>query len=112
MHSFYAGDRTAGRPKGLEAEHGTREPFYCSMVLLHDVIKIFGVADNNGCLMRLVVVRDRGCVGPTLINRALLRESLSANSRGQEGRGSGSLSVRRQEKIHSLAFFISTARYT
>ena len=41
MHDFYAGDRTPCRPEGLEAEHGTRQPFHGSMVLLHDIIEIF-----------------------------------------------------------------------
>jgi hypothetical protein len=45
MHSFYSGDRTPGGPKGLEAEHGTRQPFHCPMVLLDDVIEIFRVAE-------------------------------------------------------------------
>ena len=58
MHDFYAGDRTARRPKRLEAEHRTREPFHCSMILLHDIIEIFRVADDNGGLVRLVVVRE------------------------------------------------------
>ena len=38
MHDFHAGNRTAGRPKGLEAEHGTRQPFHGPMVLFHEVI--------------------------------------------------------------------------
>src|SRR5262249_51733439 len=55
VHGFYASDRTPGCPKGLEPEHGTREPFHCSMVLLHDVIQVLGVSDKDGGLVRLVV---------------------------------------------------------
>jgi hypothetical protein len=73
MYGFYASDRTPGGPKGLEAEHRTREPFHCAMVLFHDIIQIFAVADNDGCLMRLVVVRDRGGVAATLVDGNLLR---------------------------------------
>jgi len=29
----------AGRPKRLEAQHGTREPFYCAIILLDDIIE-------------------------------------------------------------------------
>ena len=59
MHRFYAGDRTPRRPEGLEAEHRMRQSFHRSMILLHDVIEIFRVADDNGGLVRLVVVRNR-----------------------------------------------------
>src|SRR5262245_50133456 len=38
MHDFHTRDRTPGRPKGLKAEHGTREPFHRAMVLLHNII--------------------------------------------------------------------------
>ena len=79
MHDFYAGDRTPRRPKGLEAEHRTRQPFHGSMVLLHDIIEILGVADDNGGLVRLVVVRNRCRVAPTLIDGDFLRQSLGAN---------------------------------
>ena len=83
MHDFHASDRTAGRLKGLEAEHRTCEPFHCSMILLHDVIEIFRVADKDGRLMSLAVVCDRCGVAATLIDRNFLRQPLAVN------RGSG-----------------------
>src|SRR5262249_18164835 len=64
MHDFDARDRTACCPKGLEAEQGTCEAFHCPMVLFHDVMKILGVADDDGRLVNLLNSRDRGCVGP------------------------------------------------
>ena len=95
MHDFYPRDRTAGRPKGLEPEHGTRQPFHCSMVLLHDIIEIFGVADDDGGLVRLVVVRESlPCCSPLLSMvifsgspwvRMALRKKASAASRSRVG---------------------------
>ena len=79
VHSFYSGDRTPGGPKGFEAKHGTRESFHGVMVLLYEVIEIFRVADNNGCLLSLVVVLNRCRVAPTLIDGDFLRQALSAN---------------------------------
>ena len=79
MHDFHTGNRTAGRPKRLEAQHGTRQSFHCAMVLLHDVIHIFGVAYDDGGLVSAVVALDRCDVAPTLINRDFLRQSLNAN---------------------------------
>ena len=60
MHDFNPCNRTAGTPERHEPEHGTREPFHCSMVLLHEVIEIFPVADNDSRLVRLVVMPN-GC---------------------------------------------------
>jgi hypothetical protein len=79
MHDFNPRNRTAGRPKGLEAEHRMREPFHRAMVLLHDIIELLGVPDDNGGLVRLVVVRNRRRVAATLINSDLLGDPLSAN---------------------------------
>ena len=68
MHDFYAGNRTPSGPKGFEAEHGTRQPFHGAMILFHEVIEIFRVANDNRGLVRRVVVRDRSCIAATLID--------------------------------------------
>src|SRR3954469_14858635 len=85
VQDFNAGNRTAGRPKGLEAKHRTREPFHCTMVLFHNVVAIPALPDRDGRLVALIVVGNRCRVAATLINRALLRESVSANRLVQEG---------------------------
>ena len=79
MHDFYAGDRTPGGPKGLEAEHGTRQPFHRPMVLFHHIIEIFRMADSDGRLMSLIVVRNRRRIRATLIDGDFLWKSLGAN---------------------------------
>ncbi len=78
-HDFHTGDRTPRCPKRFKAEHGTRQPFPCSMILFHEVIEIFRVADDNRGLVRLVVVRDRCRIGPTLIDRDFLWQPLGAD---------------------------------
>jgi hypothetical protein len=80
MHDFNASEGTPRRPEGLEAEHGTRQPFHGSMILFHEVIEIFGVPDDNSRLVNLVVVRNCCRVGATLIDGDFLWESLSENS--------------------------------
>ena len=79
VHDFYTGDRTPRCPEGLEAEHGTRQPFHGSLVLLHEAIEIFRVADDNRGLVRLVIVLNRCRVAPTLIDGDFLRQPLGAN---------------------------------
>src|SRR4051794_30172019 len=79
VHDFHASDRTARGPKRLEAEHRTSESFHRSMVLLHDIIEILGVTENDGCLVRLVVALDCRRVRATPVDSNLLGESLLTN---------------------------------
>jgi hypothetical protein len=79
MHDFNARNRTAGRPKRFKPQHRTYNPLPRSMVLLHEVIKIFRVAQDHGGLVRLGVVRDRCGVAATLVDRDLLWEPLVPN---------------------------------
>src|SRR5829696_7961384 len=79
MHDFNPRDRTARCPKGFEAQHRTRAPFYCSMILLHDIIEIFGVADHDGRLMSFIVVRNGYRIRAALIDGHFFWEPLGAN---------------------------------
>lgn len=72
MHDFDTGTCTPGRPERLEPEHGPRESFHGPMILFHNIIKEFGVANDDRSLVNLIVVLDRGGVAATLIDRDLL----------------------------------------
>jgi len=50
------------------------------MILLHEVIEILRVANDNRGLVRRVVVRDCCRIRTTLIDRDFVRQSLGANS--------------------------------
>jgi hypothetical protein len=78
MHHFDPRDCATCGPKGFEAPHGAREPFYCSMILLHDIIEIFGVAEHDGRLVSPIVARNGCRVRAALIDGDLLREPLGA----------------------------------
>ena len=53
----------------FEPEHRPCDPFDGSVVLFHEVIEIFGLADNDRSAMFLVVALDRRFVGRTPIDR-------------------------------------------
>ena len=80
------------------------------MVLLDDIIEVFTVANDNGGLVRLVVVRDRCRIRATPVNGNLLRQPLGANRLGQKGRGRSPITSRRQQEVYREAL-LSTARY-
>ena len=109
MHDFNAGNRTPRRPKGLEPEQGTREPFHCSMVLLYNIIEVFTVPNDNCGLVPLVIVPNRCGIRTTLIDGDFFWESLSPNRLVQESLGRGSISVWRQQKINRIARFVDGA---
>lgn len=64
----------AGRLKRLEAQHGTREPFYCAMILFDDIIEILGMVDHDGRFLSLVVACSGCRIRASLTNGDLLRE--------------------------------------
>ena len=65
MHDFYAGDRTARRPKRLEPQHRPRESFHCSMVLvkLSEGIAPSAGLQNRACQLpgTRLLKRDGSC---------------------------------------------------
>ena len=65
--------------KDLKPSMGRVSRFTDLMVLFHHIIEIFRVAEDNRSPVRLVVVLNRCRVAPTLVNRDLLRDSMSAN---------------------------------
>jgi hypothetical protein len=77
------------------------------MVLFNDVIQIFGVPDGNNGLMCLVVVLNGRRIGPTLIDRDFLWQSLSANGFAQKGLGHVPIPSRRQQKVNRVACFVA-----
>jgi hypothetical protein len=111
VHNFSAGDRTARRPQRLKPKHKTRESFHGAVVLFHDGIQIFGMADTNGGLVRLVVVRNRGGVRPTFIDRDVLREPAGANGRAQKRLGRVPIARGSEEEVNRVTLFIDSAGY-
>ena len=50
-----------------------------TMILLHEIIEILGLADNNGCLKSLIVVRNGCRIRAALIDGDFFWEPLGAN---------------------------------
>ena len=72
MHDFHTGNRTAGCPKGLKAQHRVCEAFHSSMILFDNIIEIFDVADcDRGAVLRIIAL-DGGFIGS--VAKLLLRE--------------------------------------
>ena len=48
VHQFDPDQRVLSRRKRLEAEHGAGDPLHASVVLFHDVVEVFDLADGDG----------------------------------------------------------------
>ena len=47
MHGLDAGNQFWCTPERLEPQHRTGDPLHCTMILLYDVVEIFGLAQFN-----------------------------------------------------------------
>ena len=47
MHGFDAGNDDSGAAKGLESEHGPRDPFAGPMVLFNDIVQVLRLAHRD-----------------------------------------------------------------
>jgi hypothetical protein len=79
VHDFNTAKRTARGPKGLQSQHRAYLSFHRTMVLLHKAIEIFGVPDDKGRLVNLVVMLNRGRIRATLIDGDFFWEPLGTN---------------------------------
>ena len=79
------------------------------MILLHEIIQILRLPQDNGCVVRRIVVRNRGRIRATLIDGDFFWQPLSANRFAQERLGRGPIARGRQEKVNREAVFIHGA---
>src|ERR1043166_9248784 len=77
------------------------------MILLHDIIEIFGLADHDRGAVFLVVALDGRFVGGTPIDRNLLRYAALATDRlREEALGRFLVALLCEEKVNGLPVLI------
>jgi len=79
VHEFDSNQGVLGCLTRFEPQHGPCHPLYTSMILLHDVVEIFHLTDDDIGAMCLVVALDGGCIGVTAVDGDLLRASVAAD---------------------------------
>jgi hypothetical protein len=68
VHNLNAGQKDPGTAKGLEPQHRPRSSLDRPMVLLDEVIEIFGLADLDGRFTIGIDRVERGEIGATLVD--------------------------------------------
>ena len=73
------------------------------MILLHHIIQIFDLADDDGRAVFFVVVLDRGFIGRAAINGDLVGYLVTANRFLQKAQRGLLVSLLGEEEINGLA---------
>ncbi len=79
VHEFDSNECVLGCLERFEPQHGPCHPLYTSMILLHDVIEVFHLTDDDVCAVFLVVALDGGFIGVTAVDGNLLGETVAAD---------------------------------
>jgi hypothetical protein len=68
VHNFNAGQKDAGAAKSLEPQHGARASLDRPMILLNQIIEIFGLTDLDGRLTNAIDRFERGEIGTAFVD--------------------------------------------
>src|SRR5215831_10436987 len=79
------------------------------MILLHNVVEIFHLTDDDVCAVCLVVALDGGFIGVTAVDGDRLGETVTADGFFQKPQCGLGIPVLRQEKVNGLALLIDRA---
>ncbi len=79
VHNLNAGQKDPGRAKSLEPQHGPRSSLDRPMVLLDQVIEIFGLADPDGHFTIGIDRLECGEIGATFVDGYRLGHAIAGN---------------------------------
>jgi hypothetical protein len=109
VHEFDAGDRRRGSSKLLEAEHRTKPQLDRSVILLNQIVEVFGRPDlaSISFWMFAESLFGRAMRGLIAIERDLMRQSaLGAESSPEECLGGCDVPLGAQQEIDGLSFLV------
>ena len=106
MHEFDTDQRVLSRRKRLESEHGTRDPFSCSVVLCHHGVEVFDLADRDRGPIRLVGALERRCIGVTAIHRDRLGDAMPADGLREKPYCGLFVAMFGEQNVNGLAVFV------
>ena len=110
VHQLDPRERHGGRPEGFEPQHRSYQSIDGPMILLNNVVEIFGLTDLDANFVLGVETFDRRPVGAALVDRDLLRRSIMPDAllRNRRAALRSRLAVSRKSTVPPA---LSTARY-
>jgi len=109
VHEFDSNQGVLSCIKRFEPQHGPCHPLYTSMILLHDVVEVFHLPDDDVGAVCLVVALDGGFIGVTAVDGDRLGETVAADGFFQKPQGGLCIAVLREQKVNRLAVLIDRA---
>jgi hypothetical protein len=110
MHHFEARQNDASTPKIFETQHGPSAAFDSPMVLFHDVVHVFWLADPDGRFTIGIDRFERGEIGAAPVDRHGVEFAVLINRFFEIPPGCGLGRSARSRKLTVLPA-LSTARY-
>ena len=106
MHQRNARQHNSGRPERFESNHRPRHSFDRTVLLLLHIIEILHLAYlNRGAVLTIIALNGRG-IGPALVNRDLLRQTVVADGSLQEAPRGRTVPLLGEQEVNSLAHFV------
>ena len=106
MHELDPNECVLGCLERFASQHGPCHPLDGSMILLHDVVEVFHLTDDDGGAVGLVVALDSGFIGVAAVNRNFLGDPLTADSFLQKPKRRLCIAMLGKQKVNRLAVFV------
>jgi hypothetical protein len=103
VHELDADQRALGCLKRLEPQHGASDPFDAAVVLLHHMIQLFHLADDDRRAVHLVVSPNGSGIGLTAIDGDRLGHAVPADGFGEKTLRGWLVPVLGEQEIDGLA---------
>jgi hypothetical protein len=78
VHKRHPGEGLLGGVDGLDPQHGTGDTLPAALILVHEIIQLLHLTDDDGAPMRRILALDGGFIGLTAVNGDLLRHAAPA----------------------------------
>ena len=109
MHGLDTSNDDSSTPKGLESEHGSGDPFDGPMVLLDDVVQVFGLAHYDVNTDIPLDAFNGGRISAALVDGDLLGHIVQVDGTLQEPAGCSQISLGSEKEVHRITVAIDSA---
>jgi hypothetical protein len=106
MHERDPNESILGCLERFEPQHGPCHPFDCAMILLHHVVEVFHLTDDDIGAVFLVVALDRGFIGVAAVNGNRLGKPVAAARLLQKPPRGLFIPMRGEQNVTGLAVFV------
>ncbi len=109
VHGLDAGDQGTRAAKVLEPEHGSDDALDRPVILFDDIVELLALPQLDLGAQVSAQAHDGRCIGPALVDRDLVGDTVQIHGALEETSGSSAVAVRTQQEVDRLASAIDRA---